>query len=444
MPNNDINSVGGTPVKPDMTTSSTSTSYVQGRRNTQRRGQQRVAVPQQTKFEGDHPDLKGYIFDCRGAQAAEIYNKTIKQIATYVGREYKHGGDIKRAVELGKLPTINVPGNLDVDATEVEREIWRKRIDGYVKRTSVLDDNIQSLYSLVWGQCTEAMKSKAESQPQYIATHEANDGIALLAIIRNISYSFESQKYLPLAIFEAKRRYFNMKQGRLETVESLLERFQSQKGVLTQVGAVIGPDLGVAQQIAGVGAELAELTADHCQEALDRQDAVAFLMSADRNRYEGLLQDLENEYLKDQDNYPRSLHQAYSLLVNWKAPTYIRGTPTGAHDGVVFTQGVQEVVPTVQTATTLVNTGPEKIVCRYCKESGHGVDDCPKLAAKLAREQPTTTGTQLLTAGSGEDGFDDQPGSAQDWLFSQSGGGIPSSWILLDNQSTVDVFVNRG
>jgi hypothetical protein len=123
--------------------------------------------------------------------------------------------------------------------------------------------------------------------------------------------------------------------------------------------------------------------------------------------------------------------------VNWKAPTYIRGTQAGANDGVVFTQGVQP-------ATTLVTTGPDKVVCRYCKEPGHGVDDCPKLAAKLAREQLNTTGTQLLTAGLRDDGFDDQSGRAKDWLFWQSGGGIPSSWILLDNQSTVDVFSNRG
>ena len=154
---------------------------------------------------------------------AEIYNKTIKQIATYVGREYKHGGDIKCAVELGKLPIITTPSNLAANTTKVEKEIWRKQIEGYVKCTSILDENVQNLYSLVWGWCTKAMKSKVKSQSNYSTVHEANDGIALLVMIRNISYSFESQKYLLLAIFEAKKRYFNMKQGHHETMESLLE-----------------------------------------------------------------------------------------------------------------------------------------------------------------------------------------------------------------------------
>ena len=122
-------------------------------------------------------------------------------------------------------------------------------------------------------------------------------------------------------------------------MESLLERFQSQRGVLEQVGAVIGPDRSIAQQIAGAGKMI---TSDHHQQALEtRLEATAFLMPADKNRYEGLFQDLENEYLKDQDNYPRNLNQAYSLLINWKDPTYVCGPPAGAHDGVIFTQGTQ-------------------------------------------------------------------------------------------------------
>ena len=83
------------------------------------------------------------------------------------------------------------------------------------------------------------------------------------------------------------------------------------------------------------------ITSNHRQHALERLEATAFLMSADKNRYKGLFQDLENEYLKDQDNYPRNLNQAYSLLVNWKAPTYVRGSPAGTHNGDVFTQGNQ-------------------------------------------------------------------------------------------------------
>ena len=48
----------------------TSTNPMQGCCNTQRHRQQRDATPKQVKFKGDHPDLKGYIFDCHRAQAS--------------------------------------------------------------------------------------------------------------------------------------------------------------------------------------------------------------------------------------------------------------------------------------------------------------------------------------------------------------------------------------
>ena len=129
MPSNNDRLAGGMTLRPDIPT--TSANPTQGCHNTQHLGQQHDATPKQVKFKGDHPDLKGHILDCHGAQAVEIYNKTIKQIATYVlfhilGREYKHGSNIKHAEELGQLPTIDTPANLDANATEVEREIWRK------------------------------------------------------------------------------------------------------------------------------------------------------------------------------------------------------------------------------------------------------------------------------------------------------------------------------
>ena len=113
MPSNNDSLAGGTPSRPDVPTSTSST---QGQCTTQHCGQQCNATPKQVKFKGDYPDLKGHIFDHRGAQAAEIYNKTIKQIATYLGREYKHGGNIKHEVELGQLPIIGTPANLDTNA----------------------------------------------------------------------------------------------------------------------------------------------------------------------------------------------------------------------------------------------------------------------------------------------------------------------------------------
>ena len=41
------------------------------------------------------------------------------------------------------------------------------------------------------------------------------------------------------------------------------------------------------------------------------------LASANRNKYENLLRELENRYLKGTEQYPKNVVSAYNLLVNW-------------------------------------------------------------------------------------------------------------------------------
>jgi hypothetical protein len=47
------------------------------------------------------------------------------------------------------------------------------------------DDNIKTLYNLVWGQCTDTMQQKIESLDHFAALQTANDGIGLLLAIKN-------------------------------------------------------------------------------------------------------------------------------------------------------------------------------------------------------------------------------------------------------------------
>ena len=47
-----------------------------------------------------------------------------------------------------------MPLALSGTTDEVERMILTKKVDAYVKRDSILDENIQKAYSLMLGQCT--------------------------------------------------------------------------------------------------------------------------------------------------------------------------------------------------------------------------------------------------------------------------------------------------
>jgi len=61
----------------------------------------------------------------------------------------------------------------------------------------------QKAYSLILGQCTDLLQSRLKQQKQCLLTLLDQDAIALLAMIKAITFKFEDQKFLPLALHQA-------------------------------------------------------------------------------------------------------------------------------------------------------------------------------------------------------------------------------------------------
>ena len=80
-------------------------------------GQTAGAPPKEPKFEGRCSDLAGHIYDCANTRQADVYAKTTREIAEYVGRTYTYGTDVKIAVEKLAIPTLNMPADPPTDAT---------------------------------------------------------------------------------------------------------------------------------------------------------------------------------------------------------------------------------------------------------------------------------------------------------------------------------------
>jgi len=99
-----------------------------GRKHHRQNGHQKPFVPpRQPKFEGKCDGLKGHIYDCSDARQSDLYTKTTKEIAEYVGRTFTHyGGDVRLAVENLEVPTFVEPTDPPVEATLTQREIWKK------------------------------------------------------------------------------------------------------------------------------------------------------------------------------------------------------------------------------------------------------------------------------------------------------------------------------
>jgi len=84
-----------------------------------------------------------------------------------------------------------------------------ERIKLHTQRVEQLEHDIRRLYEIVWGQCTESMRSKVEMFEGFAKVKAERNVIELLKIIRMVSYGFESHKDRMLAYVEALKRLVN-------------------------------------------------------------------------------------------------------------------------------------------------------------------------------------------------------------------------------------------
>jgi hypothetical protein len=238
-------------------------------------------------------------------------------------------------------------------------------------------------------------------------------------------YKYQSHQALAKSLHDAKRRFYMLSQGKYQSPQAYLDQFTNMIKVVEYLGGTLGPDPALVKQIANGGS----ITQAHKKKALEETYAMAFLMGSDCTRYGRLIENTEHAFLQKEDRYPKTLQEAYALITNYHEDPRNHGAPAVSNEGVAFAQeGTAE-----NETTGSSRRGRNNITCFGCGERGHYANECPARAGQ--------SGTNLLLAGLERGEFDVGPS----WTLANAGAAakIPESWILLDNQSTVNIFANR-
>ena len=210
-------------------------------------------------------------------------------------------------------------------------------------RKRTYENNCFKVYSIVLGKCYEAMKAKLEGQDNWIAIHEEHDLVKLLKSIKVWMLNQQSDRSPVLSTYHAMAALFKTRQQRHEELPELRKRFIAAAEVLQHIGVSLGGALntmsdGIISDDHKKSRESAttELIKRAEMKALDRMLAVSFIQSADRARYQQVAVNLENEFRKNNNQYPCDITAAYNMLTNWKHSTALKDHPVS--DGVNFAQ----------------------------------------------------------------------------------------------------------
>jgi hypothetical protein len=302
------------------------------------------------------------------------------------------------------------------------------------------------------------MHAKVKAHRDYHAIEQALNGIDLLRIIKLICFNIEDEKYVPQKVHETKEAFYALKQGK-DSDQAYQIKFLNTVSVIGQCGASLGEDPMTRTMVCRdlnyrmnttVATEIAQIT----KTVRDYTLGTALILGANPNRYSSMIRGLKNASLAGRDEWPKNVTEEYNYLSKWE----------GDEPSVCATQDYE--------GTSFVNDHDKdhkardkepqswhvKMACRNCNQKGHIASFCPDSKRASTNDQDgevhEEAATQLLDgtkmAGENEDYYadlflcEDQEHRSVSFQLKDgiNGGRIPKDWILLDSQSTTDVFSN--
>ena len=219
---------------PESTTSGSATSRSNSRnRNNRQRGNRAGAAVQATRaatttatsatavrrttFKGATAGMNGNVFECFEEQSdRNQYKKTVAALDAYVKLSMDGSIDLAPLFAVNRsVPTIALPVKMaesDVVNTELVTLLFSEAVKSYVKRTHVLESNLATVYSIIWGQCSENMQARLKTHKEYEVKSVANDCIWLLKHVRAVTLRFDETKHGYTSLLDAQ--FFSYRAGR--------------------------------------------------------------------------------------------------------------------------------------------------------------------------------------------------------------------------------------
>ena len=274
--------------------------------------------------------MNGHVFQTHAEQAKRgQFNATLDSLrvysSTFFKTEIRYLGPLFRDLKTPSVPKPKNPkpptlidkdsNTINGDIPEEDMDIYKEELKQYVKEKRSLSSTMQSLFNIIWGQCSQLMQHKLRAVSSFDTIEDQADTVSLLKEIRSITMQFESHMSIYDGIFEAKRRFFLYKQRPDESNETHLRTYKTLVDSVEHFGGSIMFDPGLLKY------EQSKDKANTSDDKLkilvkNKMKAVGLLKLSDNKRYARLIQDLEDHHTFGNDLYPATINSAFEMLQN--------------------------------------------------------------------------------------------------------------------------------
>ena len=250
-----------------------------------------------------------------------------------------------------------------------------------------------TVWSLIWGQCSELLKTKLKSLSDYDAQDTEKGCGWLLTQISRTCQKVEHNVHPYVTMFNLRKKLYNQRQREDQTLLECAEEVQALGKTNDDMdgGIDLRHDCSVSAEIVIMHKEKMSLefnstdvtdVASFTTWSNDQLLAMIFLMNSDHKKYGDLTSKLHNDFLLGTNNYPASFTEAFSLLLNYETPSkkniYVKQdppTPIHQNEQVTGANFAQKNKNLVQGNDGKIH---ENIECYKCHSIGHYATQCPE------------------------------------------------------------------
>jgi hypothetical protein len=185
--------------------------------------------------------MNANVFECFEEQTSRRqFTKTRDALEAYVKKNLKFAEDVTSlfADEMEE-PQLEIPTELDADASAVDKAIWDEELREFVERNAVFKGSMATIQAIVIGQCSEAMKYKLRSLDDFKTETKKNNCLWLLQQIRSITLQFNEKKNGFISIMDALQSFLTCKQHPGQSPASYRDNLRAWAVTITQQGGSI-------------------------------------------------------------------------------------------------------------------------------------------------------------------------------------------------------------